>query len=115
MSNEDERVVETEANDSDFEEKVIEQSKETPVVVDFWAQWCPPCLILGPVLEKLAKEYNGRFILVKVNVNDGREVSQRFGVSSIPSVKLFKNGRVVDEFVGAIPETAVREWLDRNL
>jgi len=115
MEIQNEKILEIEANDSDFDEKVTEQSKNVPVVVDFWAQWCPPCIVLGPVLEKLVKEYEGKFILVKVNVDKGRQVSQRFGITSIPSVKLFKNGVVVDEFVGAMPEPAIRQWLDKNL
>ena len=102
-------------NDENFQASVIEQSKNIPVVVDFWASWCSPCLMLGPVLEKLTKEHDGRFILAKLNVDDGRVASQKYGIMSIPSVKLFKNGAVTDEFVGALPEQAVRQWLDKNL
>jgi putative thioredoxin len=104
-----------EVNDNNFQEKVIEQSKKTPVVVDFWAQWCAPCFTLGPVLEKLVKEYNGKFILVKVNVNESPKSSREYNIMSIPNVKIFKNGEVVDEFIGAIPEPVVREWLEKNL
>jgi len=106
---------EIEVNDSNFEEEVIEKSKEIPVVVDFWAQWCRPCLMLGPTLEKLAKENKGKFILAKVNVDEAPLSSQKYGIMSIPNVKLFKDGKIVDEFVGAYPETFVKEWLKKNL
>ena len=106
---------EIEVNDSNFEEEVIEKSKEIPVVVDFWAQWCRPCLMLGPILEKLAKENKGKFILAKVNVDEAPLSSQKYGIMSIPNVKLFKDGKIVDEFVGAYPETFVKEWLKKNL
>jgi putative thioredoxin len=106
---------EIEVNDENFQEKVIEQSKKVPVVVDFWASWCTPCLMLSPILEKLAKEYNGKFILAKANVDETRTYAQEYMVMSIPNVKLFKNGKVVDEFVGALPESSVRKWLDKNI
>ena len=107
--------VEIEVNDENFEEMVIEQSKRIPVVVDFWAEWCKPCLMLKPVLEKLVRENKGRFILAKVNVDEAPRVSQRYMIMSIPNVKLFKEGKIVDEFIGAYPESFVREWLERNL
>lgn len=106
---------EIEANDADFQEQVIEQSKQVPVLVDFWAQWCGPCVMLSPLLEKLAKDYNGKFILAKVNVDEARAAAQTYGIMSIPSVKLFKNGQIVAEFVGVQPETMIKEWLDRNI
>ena len=104
-----------EVGDDDFNESVVEQSKRIPVVVDFWAPWCMPCMILKPVLEKLAKEFEGKFILAKVNVDEARRVAMEYGIMSIPNVKLFKDGKVVDEFVGALPESKVREWLKENL
>jgi len=107
--------VEIEVNDENFEEMVIEQSKRIPVVVDFWAEWCKPCLMLKPVLEKLVRENKGKFILAKVNVDEAPRVSQRYMIMSIPNVKLFKQGKIVDEFIGAYPESFVREWLERNL
>ena len=102
-------------SDNDFQKKIIEKSETIPVVVDFWSQQCPPCLMLGPVLEKLANEYNGRFILAKANVDVARLTAISYGVMSIPSVKLFKSGKIVDEFVGALPEKTVKQWLDNNL
>lgn len=107
--------MEIEVNDNNFNENVIEKSKEVPVVVDFWAQWCAPCLILKPVLEKLAKEFDGKFILAKANVDQTRNQAQQYGVRGIPSVKMFKNGKIIDEFVGAMPEDMVKNWLNKNL
>ena len=101
--------------DQNFKEKVIEKSKEIPVIVDFWAEWCQPCLMLSPTLEKLAEEYDGKLILVKVNLDKARTISMQYKVMSIPSVKMFKDGKIVDEFVGAIPEPNVKEWIDKNL
>ena len=102
-------------DDNSFNEQVIEQSKRVPVVVDFWATWCAPCVRLGPTLEGFAKEYAGKFILAKLNVDENPIVSSSYGIMSIPSVKMFKDGKVVDEFIGALPEQNVKAWLDRNL
>ena len=98
---------------ADFEEKVIDASRLAPVLVDFWAEWCAPCRVLKPVLEKLAVEYGGRFILAKVNSDQHQELAARYGVRGIPSVKAFVNGQMVDEFSGALPEGEVRAFLDR--
>jgi putative thioredoxin len=99
----------------DFESEVIEKSREIPVLVDFWAEWCGPCRILGPVLERLAGEAEGRWRLAKVDTEAFPEVAGRFGVRSIPNVQLFVDGAPVDGFVGALPESEVRRWLDRAL
>ena len=101
--------------DKDFKEEVIEKSEEIPVVVDFWSNWCPPCHILGPILEKIAEEQKGKFILAKADIDQALEISRKYGIESIPNVKMFKNGKVVDGFVGAIPEPNVKEWLNKNL
>jgi putative thioredoxin len=104
-----------EATDKDFNEKVIERSKEMPIVVDFYADWCMPCKMLAPVLEKIAEEYKGKFVLVKVNVDNAPEIAQKYGIMSIPNVKMFKNGELISEFAGSYPESFIREWLEKNL
>jgi putative thioredoxin len=96
-----------------FERDVIERSKEVPVVVDFWADWCGPCRLLTPVLERLADEYAGRFLLVKADTEAMPEVAAAFGVRSIPAVFGFRDGQVVDGFVGVLPEAQIRDFLDR--
>ncbi len=100
---------------TDFEQDVIEQSKTVPVLVDFWAAWCGPCRVLGPVLERLAEQHSGEWRLVKVDTEKYPELSTRYGVRSIPNVKLFVDGKVADEFTGAQPDYAIEQWLKRSL
>jgi len=97
----------------EFEAKVIEPSSRVPVVIDFWAPWCEPCKTIKPLLEKLAEEYAGRFLLAKVDADQNPELAQHFGVRSIPSVKVLFQGKLVDEFNGVLPEGQIRAFLDR--
>jgi putative thioredoxin len=96
-----------------FEQAVIARSREVPVVVDFWAEWCGPCRVLTPVLEKAVEGRDGKVDLVKVDTDANPSLSQRFGIRGIPAVKAFRDGEVVDEFVGAVPAPAVEQFLDR--
>ncbi|MGH8109620.1 MAG: thioredoxin [Arenimonas sp.] len=99
---------------SSFEQDVILKSKEVPILVDFWASWCEPCKALGPILEKLAAEFNGGFLLAKVDVDTEQQLAGYFQVKSIPTVILMKNGQIVDGFPGALPEGQLREFLKHH-
>ena len=104
-----------EVTDQNFLTAVVERSHEVPVVVDFWAAWCGPCRALGPVLNKLADEANGTWELATVDVDTNPVVSQGFRIQGIPAVMAFKNGELVANFVGVMPEPHVRAWLAQFL
>lgn len=99
----------------DFSKDVLERSSAIPVVVDFWAEWCAPCRVLGPILDNLAQNAGGRWILAKVDTDKHQDIAAKYGIRSIPSVKLFVDGSVAGEFSGALPEAAVQQWLGRSL
>lgn len=105
----------TDVTENDFDQVVLARSHKVPVLVDFWAEWCGPCRTLMPLLAKLAEEYQGRFFLAKVNSDEEQRLSGRFGVRGLPTVKLFKNGAEVAQFVGAQPERTIRELLDAHI
>jgi len=104
-----------EFTDDNFQKEVIEKSKEMPIVVDFWASWCGPCMMLGPLLDGISEKYEGKVVFGKLNTEENKEKSEEYGIVSLPTVKLFKDGKIVDEFVGVIPEDQIVEWVDNNL
>lgn len=100
-------------SDNDFDSSVLGSS--TPVFVDFWAPWCGPCRIIGPVVEELASQYDGKVAVTKINVDDNPQVAQRYQVTSIPTLMMFKDGKVVDRTMGALPKGELQKFIDKNL
>ncbi|HIE55565.1 MAG TPA: thioredoxin [Chromatiaceae bacterium] len=104
-----------EVTEDNYQQAVVDQSFQKPVLVDFWASWCQPCQMLMPILANLAEAYGGKFILAKINTEEQQGLAAQFGIRSIPTVKLFRNGQAVDEFAGALPESEIRAFLDQHI
>jgi thioredoxin len=99
--------------DSTFKSAVLDS--KTPVVVDFWAEWCGPCRQIGPSLEELATEYDGKLTIAKVNIDENPQVPMKYGVRGIPTLMIFQNGQLAATKVGALPKTKIREWIDASI
>ncbi|MCL4639061.1 MULTISPECIES: thioredoxin [Olivibacter] len=102
-----------EITDSNFDEVVLKSDK--PVLVDFWAEWCGPCRMVGPVVEELAKDYDGKVVVGKVNVDHNAEISTKYGIRNIPALLFFKNGEIVDKQIGAVPKSVLASKLEAQL
>jgi thioredoxin 1 len=101
-----------ELNDSNFDQAI---NSDKPVLVDFWAEWCGPCKMIGPVVEELANDYEGKAVIAKLNVDENPQITARFGVRSIPTLLVFKNGQVVDKQVGAVPKSVLSQKLQAQV
>ena len=102
-------------NDKNFEEMVLKAPKGKLVIVDFWAGWCGPCKMLGPIMEKMAIKYKGSVSIAKVDVEENQPLAEKYSIAGIPAVKMFKNGKEIDEFIGYMPENDVVGWIEKNL
>jgi thioredoxin 1 len=101
------------ATDVNFKSEILDSDKVA--LVDFWATWCGPCMMLGPVIEELAGDYEGKAVIAKLNVDENPEIAAKFGIRSIPALLLFKNGKVVDQMLGALPKTHISKKIDEYL
>ncbi len=99
--------MEVKVNDSNFKQEVLES--DIPVLVDYWAEWCYPCLMVAPAVEEIAREYQGKLKVCKVNVDEARQTATNYGIMSIPTLAIFKGGRVMEQIVGAVPKAALEE------
>jgi len=102
-----------EVNDKNFQKEVIES--KGPVLVDFWAQWCPPCKMLAPLIEKLTKEYADKMKICKLDVDESSETASKYNIRAVPTLVIFKDGKEVERQIGALPENKLREWLNSHL
>jgi len=102
-----------EITDSTFDEVVLKSDK--PVLIDFWAEWCGPCRMVGPIVEEIAKEYEGRAVVGKVNVDHNADISVKYGIRNIPALLFFKNGEIVDKQIGAVPKSVLVDKLEKQL
>jgi thioredoxin 1 len=106
-------IMAVEFTQANFEEMALKSDK--PVLIDFWAEWCGPCRMVGPVVEEIAKEYDGKAVIGKVNVDENPEISMKYGIRNIPTILFLKNGEVVDKSVGAVPKNVLTEKLDSQM
>ena len=102
-----------EISDDTFEENVIKKGQ--PIIVDFWAEWCGPCKQIGPILEEISEEYSDKITIGKLDVDENPETPQKYGVRGIPTIMIFKDGRLIDQKVGSLPKSIINEWIESNL